>query len=86
MFEFPENQEKRTRDHVLDLSRRKLADGVGDCDVGAAARGLLSGGNLEDTVDIDLEDNLEDGLTSPHGGDGSKGKLAERGVVIYTRH
>jgi hypothetical protein len=40
------------------------ADGVGDGDVGAAARGLLSSGDLQDTVDVDLEDDLKDGLTS----------------------
>lgn len=69
------------RDHVLDLAGRELADRVGDGDVGAAARGLLSGGDLENTVDVDLEDNLEDGLTSLHGGDRSESELAEGSVV-----
>jgi hypothetical protein len=69
-------------DHLLDLARRQLADRVGNGDVGAAARGLLGGGDLEDTVDVDLEDTLENGLTSPHGGDRSKGELAQRGVVL----
>lgn len=69
-------------DHLLDLAGGELTDRVGDGDVGAAARGLLSGGNLEDTVDVDLEDTLENGLTSPHGRDGSKSELAQRGVVL----
>lgn len=43
---------------------------------------LLGGGNLEDTVDVDLEDDLEDGITSLHGRDGSKGELSEGGVVL----
>lgn len=71
-----------TVDHVLDLSGRELADGVGDGDVGAAAGGLLSGGNLEDTVDIDLEDDLKDGLASLHGRDRSKGEFTQGGVVL----
>ena len=73
---------KRTADHVLDIGSGKLADRVGDGDVGAAAGGLLSGGDLEDTVDVDLEDTLEDGLTSAHGRDGSEGEFTERGVVL----
>lgn len=69
-------------DHLLNLLGGELADRVGNGDVGAAAGGLLSGGDLEDTVDIDLEDNLENGLTSSHGRDGSKSELAQRGVVL----
>lgn len=69
-------------DHLLNLAAGELADGVGDGDVGAAAGGLLGGGDLEDTVDVDLEDHLEDGLTSPHGRDGSKSELTQRGVVL----
>ena len=71
-----------TVDHALNLTRRELANRVGDGDVGAAARGLLSGGDLEDTVDVDLEDDLEDGLASLHGRDGSKGEFTQRGVVL----
>lgn len=71
-----------TVDHVLNLSGRKLADRVGDGDVGGATGRLLSGGNLEDTVDIDLEDDLENGLASLHGRDRSKGEFTERSVVL----
>ena len=69
-------------DHVLDVGGRELTNGVGDGDVGAAAGGLLGGGDLQDTVDVDLEDDLKDGITSLHGRDGSKGELSEGGVVL----
>ena len=71
-----------TLDGLLNISRAELTNGVGDGDVGAAAGGLLSGSDLEDTVDIDLEDTLEDGLTGSHWGDRSKGELSERCVVF----
>jgi len=60
----------------------ELSDGVGDGDVGTASGGLLSGGDLEDTVDVDLENDLKDGLTSPHRWDRSKSELPEGGVVL----
>lgn len=69
-------------DHLLDLVGGELSDGVGDGDVGTATRGLLSSGDLEDTVDIDLEDTLEDGLTGAHGGDRSKSEFTQAGVVL----
>lgn len=68
--------------HGLDLGAGELADRVGDSDVGAAARGLLSGGNLENTVDIDLEDDLEDGLASLHGRNRSQREFTQGGVVL----
>lgn len=69
-------------DHVLDLAGRELANGVGNGNVGGAAGGLLGGGDLEETVDVDLEDDLKDGLTSLHGRNGSKGEFTERGVIL----
>lgn len=72
---------KRTVNHLLNLSGGKLADGIGDGNVGTTSRGLLGSSNLEDTVDINLENDLESGLSSPHGGDGSEGELSQRGVV-----
>lgn len=74
-------QEKHTVNHLVDLGAGKLANSVGDSDVGGAARGLLSGGNLQDTVDVNLEDTLESGLTGAHGRKGSKSELAQGGVV-----
>ena len=67
---------------LLDVGGGKLSDRVGDGNVGGAASGLLSGGDLEDSVGVDLEDNLEDGITSLHGRDGGKGELSEGGVVL----
>jgi hypothetical protein len=67
--------------HLVDLGAGELADGVGDGDVGSATRRLLGGGNLQDTVDVNLEDTLESGLTGAHGGKGSKSELAQGGVV-----
>jgi hypothetical protein len=72
----------RIVDHVLDVAGAELADGVGDGDVGGAARGLLGRGDLQDTVDVDLEDDLKDGLAGAHGRDGCEGELSERGVVL----
>ena len=71
-----------TVDHALNLRGRELTNRVADGNVGAAARGLLGGSDLEDTVDVDLEDDLEDGLAGLHGRDGSEGELSERGVVL----
>lgn len=73
---------KHTADHVLDLSGGELADSVGDGDVGGASGRLLGGSDLEDTVDIDLEDDLESGVSSLHWWDGGKGELSEGGVVL----
>jgi hypothetical protein len=67
--------------HLVDLSGAELTNGVGDGDVGATAGGLLGGGDLQDTVDIDLEDTLENGLTGTHVGNGSKSELSKTGVV-----
>ena len=75
------NWKKLTLNHLVDLSAGQLADSVGDGDVGAAASGLLGGGNLQDTVDVDLENTLQSGLTGTHGGKGSKSELAQGGVV-----
>ena len=61
--------------HLVDLSGAELTNGVGDGDVGAAAGSLLGGGDLQDTVDIDLEDTLENGLTGTHVGDGCKSEF-----------
>lgn len=69
-------------DHLLDLIGGELADRVGNGDVGAAAGGLLGGSDLEDTVGIDLEDTLEDGLTSTHGRDRGKSEFTQGGVVL----
>jgi len=71
-----------TADHVLNLGGRKLADRVADGDVCAAAGGLFGGGDLQDTVDVDFEDDLEHGLSGAHGWDGGKCEFTEGGVVF----
>jgi len=73
---------RRVFDHLLDLTTAELTDGVGDGDVGAAAGGLLGGGDLEDTIDVHLEDDLENGVASLHRGDRRKGEFAEGGIVF----
>jgi hypothetical protein len=74
-------KEKHTVNHLVDLSAGELADSVGDGDVGRAAGGLLGGGDLQDTVDVNLEDTLESGLTGAHGRERSESELAQGGVV-----
>lgn len=75
------SRSKLTLNHLLNLGAGELADGVGDGDVGTAARGLLSGGNLQDTVDVDLENTLQSGLTGTHRRDRSESELAQGSVV-----
>jgi hypothetical protein len=72
---------RHTVNHLVDLSAGELADSVGNGDVGGAAGGLLGGGDLQDTVDINLEDTLESGLTGAHGRERSESELAQGGVV-----
>lgn len=55
-----------TADHLLDLARGQLADRVADGDVGTAARRLLRGSHLEDTVDVNFENDLQNRLTGAH--------------------
>jgi len=68
-------------DHLLNVSRVKTTDRVRDGDVSGLAGGLLNGGDLEDTVGIDLEDSLKDGLTSLQGRDTVKVELTEKSVL-----
>lgn len=71
-----------TVDHVLNLHRRKLADGVADGDVCSTSRSLLGGSDLQDAVHVDFEDNFKDSLTSLHGRNWCKSELAE-GCVVF---
>lgn len=52
-----------TIDHVLNLAGGKLSDRVGNGDVGTTTGGLLGSSDLKDTIDINLENNLKDGIT-----------------------
>jgi hypothetical protein len=71
-----------TINHLLDLSRRKLTDRVGDGNVSTAARSLLGSSDLQDTVDVDLEDTLQDSLSGTHGRDRRERELTQRSVVL----
>lgn len=71
-----------TANHVLDLTRGELANGVGDGDIRTTPRCLFSSSDLEDTICVDLENNLENGVTSLHGRYRRKGKFTQRGVVL----
>jgi hypothetical protein len=74
-----------TVDHALNFTGRKLANRVGDGDVGTASGGLLSSSNLKDTVDIDLENNFENRVTSLHGRDWCESELS-KGCVVLAVH
>lgn len=76
-----DNCSELTLNHLLNLGARELADSVGDGDVGTATRGLLGGGNLQDTVDVDLENTLQGSLTGTHRRNRSKSELAKGSVV-----
>lgn len=69
-------------DYVFDFSGREFVDGVGDGDVGVVVGGFFSGGNFEDIVDIDFEDDFKDGFVSFYGRDRSKGEFIQGGVVF----
>lgn len=69
-------------DHVLDVSRRELANGVRDGDVGATARTLFRSRHFENAVNVNLKDYFEHSLSSPQRRYWCKGKLSQRGVVL----
>ena len=75
-------EKRRTIDHFFDFSGRELTNRVGDGDVGASSGCLLRSGDFEDTVDINLENNLQDGITSFHRGNGSKSEFTKGGVIF----
>lgn len=72
---------KLTFNHLLNLGAGELADSVGDGDVGTAARGLLSGSNLQNTVDVNLEHTLQSSLAGTHRRYRSKSELSKGSVV-----
>lgn len=70
-----------TVDHLLDFVGRELADRIRDGDVGSTPRRLFGGGDLQNTVDINLKDTLKSSLTGSHGREGSQRELSKRCVV-----
>lgn len=71
-----------TANHVLNLGRGQLSDSIRNGNVCGPARRLLGGGNLENTINIDLEDALEDGLAGPHRRNWSKSEFSKGSVVL----
>jgi len=71
-------------DHALNISGRETTSSVGDGDVGLATSGLVHGGDLEDTVGVQLEGALKLGGTAGHGGNARELELAEQ--VVITGH
>ena len=68
-------------DHALDLVLGETALVVGDGDLLLLAGGLLDGGDVEDAVGVDVEGDVDLGLTAGHGGDAVKVEFAEEVVV-----
>lgn len=69
-------------DHLVNLGGRQSTDRVLDRDLSLSARGSVHGGNLEETVGVDLESADELGLTSGHRGDTGELKLTQESVVL----
>ena len=68
-------------DHLLDLSGRETANGVGDRDLSLAAGSTVLGGDLQETVGIDLEGGHELRLATGHGRNAVELELAQKTVV-----
>lgn len=68
--------------HALDLLLGKTALVVGDGDAGGFAGGLVGGGDVEDSVGVDIECYFDLRDTSGCGGDTGKLELAEEVVVL----
>jgi len=68
-------------DHLLDLLLGKTTLIVGDSDLLGLTGGLVVGGDVKDTIGIDIESDLDLGSTSGRRGDALKVELAEHVVV-----
>jgi NAD-specific glutamate dehydrogenase len=71
--------------HPLDIVLAETTLVVGDGDAVLLAGGLLDGGDVEDTVGIDIEGNLDLRDTTGHGRDTIKVELAKKVVVLGHR-
>ncbi|RUP47143.1 NAD-specific glutamate dehydrogenase-domain-containing protein [Jimgerdemannia flammicorona] len=69
-------------DHTLDIGGGETTGGIGDGDVGLAAGRLVLGGDLENTVGIEIEGAEQFGLAAGHGGDAGELELAEKVVLL----
>lgn len=68
-------------DHLLDLVLGETSLLVGDGDLVLLSSGLVLSGDVEDTVGIDIEGNLDLGDTTGGGGDSGELELSEQVVV-----
>ena len=68
-------------DHFLDLCLGKTTLIVGDNNLLGSTGGLIASGDVEDTVGIDLESNLDLGGTTGCGGDALEVELSEQVIV-----
>merc|ERR1719460_2254514 len=74
----------RFPDHLLDLLLRQTALVVRDGDLLSVARALVLGADVEDTVRVDLEGNLNLRLATRRRGDARHVELAQ--LVVVLRH
>mmetsp|Transcript_35145 Transcript_35145/g.76200 ORF Transcript_35145/g.76200 Transcript_35145/m.76200 type:complete len:265 (-) Transcript_35145:1316-2110(-) len=72
------------RHHALDLVLRQTALVVRDGDLLLLAGGLLHGGNVEDAVGVNVEGDVDLGLSAGHGGDAVEVELSKD--VVVARH
>ena len=72
-------------DHALDLLLRETTLVVGDGDAVRLAGGLVGGGDVEDTVGVDVEGDLDLRNTTGSRGDAGELELAEEVVVLRPR-
>jgi hypothetical protein len=69
-------------DHALDLLLRETTLVVGDGDLVRLAGGLVGSGDVENTVGVDVEGNLDLRNTTGRGGDARELELSEEVVVL----
>ncbi|KAH3670626.1 hypothetical protein OGAPHI_001141 [Ogataea philodendri] len=68
-------------DHLLDFRGGQSTDRVGDGDVGRSTGGLLNSSDLQDSVSVNLENGLQDWLSSWHWWDVLEVELTKQGVL-----
>ena len=69
-------------DHLVDLGTGQSTDGVLDSDLGLSAGCSVLGGDLQQTVGVNLEGADKLGLTSGHGGNTGKFEFTQKPVVL----
>ncbi|KAH3659726.1 hypothetical protein OGATHE_005771 [Ogataea polymorpha] len=75
------SMEETVVNHLLNLGGGQSTDRVGDGDVGRSASGLLDGSDLQNSVGVDLENGLQNWLSSWHWWDVLEVELTQKGVL-----